>query len=111
MDRIFKGYNGTIVLGDTSLTIKRGAKASFSEDQLTSSEDEDRKEFLEFAFSFIQDTGRYFLEPYVTKEYRMACKQTLFPDRIHINTDRKVYTPEISVFFRGVVKKKTPKRL
>ena len=26
MDKIFKGYNGTIVLGDTSLTIKRGAK-------------------------------------------------------------------------------------
>lgn len=33
---------------------------------------------MEFAFSFIQDTGSHFLEPYITKEYRMMCKQMLF---------------------------------
>ncbi len=68
--------------------------------KLTSEEEENKQEFMEFAFSFIQETGKYFLEPYITKEYRMLCKQMLFPDGIYINPDGKVYTPKVSAFYR-----------
>lgn len=78
-------------------------------EQLTSKEEEDEQEFMEFALSFIQDTGRHFLEPYITKEYRMMCKQMLFPAGIYINPIGKVYTPKVSVFFRGESKKKDAK--
>lgn len=74
--------------------------------KLTEQQEDDRKEFMTFALRFIQDTGKQFLEPYVTKENRLVCKQMLFPAGIYINQDEKVYTPEISVFFRGELKKK-----
>lgn len=75
-------------------------------EKLTSQEEEDKREFMEFALSFIQETGKHFLDPYITKEYRMVCKQMLFPAGIYINPSGKVYTPEVSVFFRGEIKKK-----
>lgn len=74
--------------------------------QLTAQEEKDKKEFVVFALSFIQDMGKHFLEPYITKEYRLVCKQMLFPAGIYINQNEKVYTPEVSVFFRGEAKKK-----
>lgn len=74
--------------------------------KLTSKEEEDKQQFMEFALSFIEDTGKHFLEPCVSKEYRMVCKQMLFPAGIYINPDGKVYTPDVSVFFRGGIKKK-----
>ncbi|MGB4758567.1 MAG: recombinase family protein [Candidatus Saccharimonadales bacterium] len=74
--------------------------------KLTEQEEDDRKEFMVFALAFIQDTGKHFLEPYVSKENRLVCKQMLFPAGIYINPDEKVYTPEVSVFFRGEAKKK-----
>lgn len=69
-------------------------------EKLTNAEDEDRREFMEFALSFIQDTGRHFLEPYVSKENRLRCKQMLFPGGIMIRDKEKVYTPNVSVFYR-----------
>lgn len=75
-------------------------------EKLTANEEEDKKEFMDFAFSFIQDTGKHFLETYLTKEYRMMCKQMLFPAGIYINPDGKVYTPKVSTFFRGELMKK-----
>lgn len=74
--------------------------------KLNEQEEDDRKEFMVFALGFIQDTGKHFLEPYVSKENRLVCKQMLFPAGIYINPDEKVYTPEVSVFFRGEAKKK-----
>lgn len=74
--------------------------------KLNSKEEEDKQQFMEFALSFIQETGKHFLEPYLTKEYRMVCKQMLFPAGIYINPDGKVYTPEASVFYRGEGMKK-----
>lgn len=56
---------------------------------------------MEFALSFIEDTGKHFLQPYITKEYRMACKQMLFPSGIYIDQNEKVYTPKVSTFYRG----------
>jgi DNA invertase Pin-like site-specific DNA recombinase len=75
-------------------------------EKLTSKEEDDKSEFMEFALGFIQETGKHFLKPYITKEYRMVCKQLLFPAGIYINADGKVYTPEVSVFYRGALKKK-----
>lgn len=74
--------------------------------KLTTEEETDRKEFIEFALSFIQDTGQHFLDTYITKEYRLVCKQMLFPAGIYMDQDEKVYTPEVSVFYRGEAKKK-----
>lgn len=75
-------------------------------EKLTSEEEEDKKEFMEFALGFIHDTGKHFLQPYVSKEHRLVCKQMLFPGGIYINEEEKVYTPKVSVFFRGEVLKK-----
>lgn len=101
--------NSAIKLDILKIIEKKKDELSSLESQLqklTSEEEEGRREFIEFALSFIQDTGKHFLEPYITKEYRMVCKQMLFPAGIYINLDGKVYTPEVSVFFRGVAKKK-----
>jgi hypothetical protein len=61
---------------------------------------------MEFALSFIEDTGKHFLEEYVSQENRLRCKQLAFPAGIMINAKDKVYTPEISVFYRLAAKKK-----
>lgn len=74
--------------------------------KLTKQESDDKREFMEFALSFIQDTGRHFLEPTVSKERRLMCKQMLFPAGIFIDEKNKVYTPEISVFKQVIATKK-----
>lgn len=75
-------------------------------EHLTKSEEDDKQEFMAFALSFIAETGQHFLEPYVTKENRLRCKQMLFPGGIRIKNKEKIYTPQVSVFFRGETKKK-----
>lgn len=75
-------------------------------ERLQSKDEEDREQFMKFALDFIQDTGRHFLEPALSKEYRIMCKQMLFPAGIYIDQDLKVYTPEISAFYRGTATKK-----
>jgi DNA invertase Pin-like site-specific DNA recombinase len=74
--------------------------------KLIKEESDDKREFMEFALSFIQDTGQHFLEPTVSKERRLMCKQMLFPAGIFIDEKNKVYTPEISVFYRLATNKK-----
>ena len=75
-------------------------------ERLTSAEEQDKREFVEFALGFIADTGKHFLEPYITKENRLRCKQLLFPGGIMIKGKEKVYTPELSTFYRLATKKK-----
>jgi hypothetical protein len=38
--------------------------------------EQDKREFIEFALNFITETGKHFLEPYITitKENRLRCK-------------------------------------
>lgn len=74
---------------------------------LMTAEEDDKREFLQFALSFIRDTGKYFCDPSLSKEYRVACKQMLFPAGFFIEQNGKVYTPEIGVFFRGETRKKS----
>lgn len=75
-------------------------------ERLTSAEEQDKKDFMKFALGFIAETGQHFLEPFVTKENRLRCKQMLFPGGIRIKNKEKVYTPEVSVFYRLATKKK-----
>ncbi len=75
-------------------------------ERLTNTEEDDKREFMQFALSFVQDIGQHFLEPYVSRDNRLRCKQMLFPDGIMILNKEKVYTPKVSVFFRGEVTKK-----
>lgn len=75
-------------------------------ERLENEEDEDKREFMKFALSFIQETGQHFLQPYVSRENRLRCKQMLFPGGIRIKDKEKVYTPELSIFYRGQATKK-----
>lgn len=75
-------------------------------ERLTSEDEDDKREFMKFALSFIQNTGQHFLEPYISKDDRLRCKQMLFPDGIMLRDKEKVYTPKTSVFYRGEATKK-----
>lgn len=61
---------------------------------------------MEFALGFVEDTGRHFLQEYLSRENRLRCKQLVFPNGILINQKNKVYTPEVSVFYRLATMKK-----
>lgn len=75
-------------------------------DRLTNEDEDDKREFMKFALSFIQNTGQHFLEPYVSRDNRLRCKQLLFPEGIMLRDKEKVYTPKVSVFYRGELTKK-----
>jgi len=99
-----------IEIKDDLLEIVRDKKAKLSRlesrlEELVSSSELDELEFMQFALSFVEDTGRHFLEPYVSRENRVRCKQMLFPSGIAIDLKDKVYTPEISAFYRLATKK------
>lgn len=90
----------------TVVTVRVLGKLEGEIEALQNSKDEDKKEFMEFALSFINDTGKHFLEEYVSKENRLRCKQLVFPTGIKIDQKNKVYTPEVSIFYRLAAKKK-----
>ncbi len=75
-------------------------------ERLTNDEENDKREFMSFALSFIQKTSQHFLEPYVSRDNRLRCKLMLFPGGIRIKDKEKVYTPELSIFYRGEARKK-----
>lgn len=85
---------------------QRVAEHEVELERLMNADEEDKKEFMEFAFSFIVDTGRHFLAPDVSKANRLRCKQMLFPEGIMLCDKEKVYTPNVSIFYRGGVIKK-----
>ena len=69
--------------------------------------DNDREQFLKFAFGFIDDMGSKFLE--ISPENRLRCKQIIFPAGFYLNAKNKVYTPEISPLIRlAAIKKDLP---
>lgn len=73
----------------------------------TSAED-DRNEFLTFAFQFIDNTGTNFLDPIlVSQENRLRCKQILFPAGFCWDENKNVYTPQMSELYRLATKKKS----
>ena len=69
--------------------------------ELSITEASDRREFMEFAYDFIENMGSNFLDPtVVSSENRERCKQIVFPAGFWVNEDNKVYTPEISELYR-----------
>ena len=72
--------------------------------ELRENKDDDKEHFLRFAFGFVDNiAGNYFS---VSKESRKKCKQLLFPAGFYMNSDKKVYTPEISILYRLAGNKK-----
>ena len=74
--------------------------------QLQSLSDDDRAHFLRFAFDFINNTGKHFLDPELSQENRIRCKQILFPAGFYVDANQNVYTPEISTLYRLATNKK-----
>lgn len=76
-------------------------------DKLKSSAEEDKEDFLRFAFYFVDNMGSKFLD--ISKENRLRCKQVVFPAGFRISKQNKVYTPEMSHLFRLATTKKDTK--
>lgn len=65
---------------------------------------EDLEEFLNFAFDFLNNKGRRFFE--LSGEDMKRCKQLVFTGKIYVDSDKNIYTHNISSIFRGPVNKK-----
>ncbi|HSX07523.1 MAG TPA: recombinase family protein [Candidatus Saccharimonadales bacterium] len=89
-----------------SITTKKAEVASIHEKlaELTSGAERDREQFLEFAFDFIENMGSQFFS--ISRENRLRCKELVFPSGFYLDTNNKVYTPEISPLYRLASKKK-----
>jgi DNA invertase Pin-like site-specific DNA recombinase len=75
--------------------------------RLSNTAEYDKKEFLKFAFDFVDNIGHNFLDSIlVTSEERIRCKEIIFPAGFHIDVNNNVYTPEISELYGLVIKKK-----
>jgi DNA invertase Pin-like site-specific DNA recombinase len=90
----------------SAITSKKNEISSLEEEltQLRNGRNDDKEQFLKFAFSFIDDIGSNYFS--VTKESRKKCKQLVFPAGFFVNADEKVYTPEISILYRLAGNKK-----
>lgn len=66
---------------------------------LRNQNDNDLKEFLDFAFAFLDDKGKHFFD--LTEVDMKRCKQLVFPAEIYVDENKNVYTNEISAIFRG----------
>lgn len=79
------------------------------EDQLTTlneKSDTDKQRFLDFAFNFAINMQESFFS--LTPEDAKKCKQILFPAGFYMDSDKNVYTPEISPLIRLATNKKAP---
>lgn len=75
--------------------------------ELTQGANNDKEQFLKFAFRFVDKMGSNFLDiNLVSKENRLRCKQLVFPGGFWLDENDKVYTPEISPLYRLAGKKK-----
>lgn len=66
---------------------------------LSEQHETDLGEFLDFALGFLDDKGRRFFE--LSGEDMKRCKQLIFAGKIYVDTDKNVYTHDISRIFRG----------
>ena len=66
--------------------------------------DTDKDRFMTFALDFTSRMGDNFLS--ISPENRKRCKQIIFPGGFYMNSEKNVYTPEISTLIRLGTKKK-----
>lgn len=64
----------------------------------------DKERFLKFAYEHIENMSSNFFE--LAPEYRTRCKQLIFPSGFYVDSNNKVYTPEISLLYRLASNKK-----
>lgn len=77
-------------------------------DDLEADANEDKESFMRFALEFFSNINTVFLDPSIPQDTRMQCKQSLFPSGFYLDRENKVYTPEISPFYRlEIIKKGT----
>lgn len=74
--------------------------------KLQSNAEQDWEHFLRYAFNFVENFGSKFLEPSVSQENRLRCKQVVFPAGFYVNKNKKVYTPEKSYLITLLPSKK-----
>lgn len=65
-----------------------------------------RSNFLNFAMEFIDNLGRHFFE--LTLEEVEVCKKILFPSGFWMDSNKTIYTPEISPLYRERTTKMGP---
>lgn len=68
--------------------------------------EENQERFLRFSFEFVDNMGKRFLDPSLSRENRLRCKQVIFPAGFYLDANNKVYTPEISSLITLQAKKK-----
>jgi DNA invertase Pin-like site-specific DNA recombinase/uncharacterized protein (UPF0305 family) len=73
-------------------------------DKLQADSDNDKAEFLRFAYDFIANMGSKFFE--ISKDNSLRCKQIVFPGGFYLDSNKNVYTPQISPLIRLAAKKK-----
>jgi hypothetical protein len=69
-------------------------------DTVNVKESTDKTEFLEFAYSYVNRVGELYFDTRVSRENRVRCKQLIFPSGFYVDSNKKVYTPEISILYR-----------
>ncbi len=57
-----------------------------------------RSDFMAFALEYIDNLGKHFFE--LPLEEVVVCKNILFPSGFWVDSDKTVYTPEISLLYR-----------
>lgn len=66
--------------------------------------DSDKDRFITFSLNFLATMGNRFLS--TSPENRNKCKQILFPSGFYIDSEKNVYTPEISTIIRLATSKR-----
>lgn len=101
--------NSSIKQDILDIIVRRKEEVIDLEDQLAKlgdGVDADKERFLKFAFDFIENMGNRFLD--ISPENRLRCKQLVFPSGFYLDSNNKVYTPEISPLYRLATNKKDP---
>lgn len=89
---------------------KKRDEVEILEDQLEKLQykaEDDQDRFLRFALNFANNMGNRFLDPFLSQENRLRCKQLVFPAGFYVNKNKKVYTPEKSPLITLLPKKKS----
>lgn len=94
------------IMESISLTKQNILETENDIETLNLEEEKDKADFLEFAFDYILKMSQRFFDESLSKENRTKCKQLIFPSGFYIDSNKKVYTTEISPLYRLATKQK-----
>lgn len=100
-----------VSIRDEILSVIESKKAEIYElekqlDKLETKAEIDKEQFLRFAYKFAGDMGNRFLDPNLSQENRLRCKQIMFPAGFYVDDMKKVYTPKKSPLITVLTTKK-----